>query len=91
MKITGLIMIVVGWLLLVFNALAYLGGGPKPPPDKDTVSLVAFYIGFNMGFVLAITLLLVGYTLRRKAKHKKEKADLLSNFLIDKSGNSGNI
>jgi hypothetical protein len=87
MKITGLILIILGWLLLALSILSYLGGGPGEPtttPNPTTTDKIAYYIGYNMPLVLAIILLLFGYRLRRKAKHKKVKADLLDNFLTDK-------
>ena len=93
MKITGLILIILGWLLLALSILSYLGGGPGRPsgPDPTTTDTIAYYIGYNMPLALAIILLLFGYRLRRKAKHKKAKADLLDNFLTDNPGKTKDI
>jgi hypothetical protein len=94
MKITGLILIILGWLLLALNILSYLGGGPGRPsstPDPTTTDIIAYYIGYNMPLIMAIILLLLGYRLRRKAKHKKVKADLLDNFLTDNPGKTKDI
>ena len=77
-------MIILGWLLVALVILAEIGGGPKPPTDKETVYVVAFYVGYYMPLALSIILLLVGYRLRRRAKHKKKEADLLGDFLTDK-------
>ena len=49
----------------------------------EGIEKVAYYIGFNLFLIIAVILLLVGYRIRRKARRKKIKKDLLDNFLTD--------
>jgi len=85
MKATSLILIILGYLLIVFNILGYFGKMPAPP-ETGTVNTIAFYVGYNIFLIVGSILLFVGYRLRKKAKYKKVKKDLLSSFLTDIPG-----
>ena len=82
MRITAMILIVLGWLTLAFHTLGYFAKH-DPPPPMDGAEKVAYYIGFNLFLIMGVILLIVGYRLRRKARKKKIKKDLLDNFLTE--------
>jgi hypothetical protein len=84
-KVTGLILIILGGLMVVVNVLGYIGDREAPPIMTDT-EMIAFYIGYNLFLVVGALLLVIGYRLRRKARIKKTKKDLLDNFLSDENG-----
>ena len=82
MRITGIVLIVLGWLTLAFQCIGYFGKH-DPPPPMEGIEKVAYYTGFNLFLIIAVLLLLIGYRIRRKARRKKIKKDLLDNFLTD--------
>ncbi|MBL7738134.1 MAG: hypothetical protein JNK14_02860 [Chitinophagaceae bacterium] len=86
MKITGIILMILGSLLILLNLLAYLGS-KNPPRETETVNIIAYYIGYNIFLITGIILVVTGYRLRKKAIRKKAKENLLDNFLSDSQQN----
>jgi hypothetical protein len=89
MKVTGLALEILGGLMILLNLLGWFGASKDhlPGPDANTVNVVAYYIGFNIFFIIGGILLATGFWLRRKAKRKKVKKELLDNFLSDSPKN----
>ncbi|MBL7743383.1 MAG: hypothetical protein JNN00_07875 [Chitinophagaceae bacterium] len=86
MKVTGIILMILGSLMIVLNLLAYLGS-KNFPGETETINIIAYYIGFNIFFIAGSVLLIIGYRLRKKTISKKIKGDLLDNFLSDSKQN----
>jgi len=72
------ILITIGIVLILFNAISYSGSGFNPPEDKS--ERVGYYIGFNIFFIAGLVLLIIAYLKHKKAIRKKEK-NMLDNFL----------
>ncbi len=87
MKVTYFILIILGWILVIANFLAYLGKAAHVEQDTETVNKVAFYIGYNLFFATGLILLIIGYRLRRKVINKKKNKHLMDNFLSNKPDN----
>ena len=87
MKITGLILIILGSVMIVFQILGYFGNRGSSPNVKG-INSIAYYIGYNAFFIVGIILLIVGIQLRRKGKNRTTKKELLDNLLNDNSKKS---
>ena len=82
MKITGIILIVFGSLLLFINLVSMIFGSSDPTPHfEGIVHKISFYIGYNIFNILGFVLLIVGIFLRRKAKRKRTNKDLINSLL----------
>lgn len=86
MKVTGIILMILGSLMIVLNLLAYLGS-KNSPGETETINIIAYYIGFNIFLIAGSILVIIGYRLRKKAISKMAKRDLLDNFLSDSKQN----
>jgi hypothetical protein len=85
LRVGSFILISIGWLLIAFNALAYIGKFPKLPDNTEAINKVAFYIGYNLPLIVGLILLGIGYPLRKKAIEKSRKQRLMDDFLNDKN------
>lgn len=84
MKITGLILIIIGSLLIVLEFFSRINSAnhihaslPENPAER-----IAYQLGYNMFIIAGIVLLFTGIFLRRKAK-KKNKQGLVENLFKD--------
>lgn len=82
----GRVLIIVGWVMVAMQLLAHMGKQDPPPAE---VNSTAYYIGYNLFGITGIILLIIGYRKKAKAKARKEKNDLLDNFLRDSPENRG--
>jgi len=81
MKITGIILIVLGSLLLFISLVSMIFGSSDPTPHfEGIVDKIAFYIGYNIFNILGFILLIVGILLRRKAIRKQTNKDLINSL-----------
>ena len=82
MKVAGTILIVLGFLMIVFNFIGWLGT-KSLRTDLNGINLVAYYVGYNLFLIVGVILLLIGYRLRRKARTKRSEKQLVDGFLND--------
>jgi pilus assembly protein TadC len=79
MKLTGIILIILGSLLFLLNVIAsFFSDGP--PDYGDMIYKLAYYTGFYSFAILGIILIVIGFFLRRRATRKKQKKELLSSL-----------
>jgi hypothetical protein len=87
MKISGLILMILGSLMIVVQVLGYFGDR-GPSPAVKGINVIAYYVGYNAFFIVGIILLIGGYGLRRKGNSRTTKKELLDNLLNDNSEKS---
>ena len=72
MKIFGLILIILGAILICLNIVAdFTSPGPG---KKETILVVAYYVGFNFLAILGVIFLILGFWMRRRARKQDKKA-----------------
>ena len=75
------ILIVVAVLLFIFNALPYLmGTAVAHPPEDNEVNRIAYWIGFNIFFILGIIILLIALLVHKRI-HRKRRTKMLDSLL----------
>ena len=82
MRRKRIILIVLGWLCICFNAAGWLAV-IAVPNNKYEPKGVPEAIGFNFWFIVGFILLLSARREKRKIERKKER-QVLDNFLVKK-------
>jgi hypothetical protein len=79
MKRARLILDIIALLLIVFQLPGYFGTTDKEPTKAQGLGLAAFYIGFNLPPIMAITSLIIAQYLKSKI-NKNEASDIIDSI-----------
>jgi len=72
MKGFGLILIILGAILICLNIIAdFTSPGPG---KKETILVIAYYVGFNFLAILGVIFLILGLWMTRRAGKQDKKA-----------------
>ena len=88
MKTKRIIFIVLGWLFIFINAVAYLDAIDTLETIFENKSF-PFILGYNFWFMAGIGLLLLANKEKRKMQRAREK-EVLHNFLVEQNDRDGN-
>ena len=83
MRVTRIILIVLGILLIVLNGIGFLGGVTPflKDPTEPMINRIAFFIGSTAVSILGLLLLFIAWliNIRIKRKENKKMVDSLFN------------
>ena len=75
MRLTKIILIVLGILLILFNGIGFLGGANPflKDPTEPMINKIAFFIGSTAFSVLGLLSLFIAWLINKRIKRKENK------------------